>query len=65
MDTLHLLTQILLIAGALNWGAVTLGLPDAVKSTATLVQVPQLEQYVKLLVAVAGLYALYALLVKG
>jgi uncharacterized membrane protein YuzA (DUF378 family) len=63
MDALHLLTQLLLIAGALNWGAVTLGGPDLVKSTATLVQVPQLEQYVKLLVAVAGLYALYSLLV--
>jgi|688.fasta_scaffold2094083_1 uncharacterized membrane protein YuzA (DUF378 family) len=61
MDTLHLLTQLLLIAGALNWGLVSLGMPDAVKSAADLVQVSQLEQYVKLLVAVAGLYALYRL----
>ncbi len=63
MDTLHLLTQLLLIAGALNWGLVSLGMPDAVKSAADLVQVPELEQYVKLLVAVAGLYALYRLVV--
>jgi uncharacterized membrane protein YuzA (DUF378 family) len=61
MDMLHLLTQILLIAGALNWGLVALEMPDLVKTAADAVQLPQLDQYVKLLVALAGAYALYNL----
>lgn len=62
MDMLNLLTQILLIAGALNWGLVSLGQPDLVKTVSEMVSLPQLDQYVKLLVAVAGALALYNLL---
>lgn len=55
-----LIVQIVLIAGALNWGSVALNYPDLV----TLLVGDQIGNYIKLVVAAAGIYAAYQLFVS-
>lgn len=51
-----LIIQILVIAGAINWGLITLQNIDIVK---TLVGSGELERYIKLAIGAAGLYYAY------
>jgi len=51
-----LIIQILVIAGAINWGLITLQNIDIVK---ILVGSGQLERYIKLAIGAAGLYSAY------
>lgn len=51
-----LIIQILVIAGAINWGLLTLQNIDIVK---TLVGSGELERYIKLAIGAAGLYYAY------
>jgi len=55
---LNLLVQILLIAGAINWGLVAYNGTDVVKMATG---GGDIEKYVKYLVAVAGIYHAYTL----
>jgi uncharacterized membrane protein YuzA (DUF378 family) len=54
---ISLIAQILLIAGALNWGSLATYNMDLVNRFAG----PAIGTYVKMAVAVAGIYAAYAL----
>jgi uncharacterized membrane protein YuzA (DUF378 family) len=54
--SIAIIVQILLIAGALNWGAVAYNGFDAVKYVTG---GGDIEKYVKFAVAIAGAYALY------
>jgi len=54
-----LVVQVLLIAGALNWGAVAFDGTDYVKLVTDFSGVEDLHRYVKFIVAAAGLYSLY------
>jgi uncharacterized membrane protein YuzA (DUF378 family) len=54
---ISLIAQILLIAGALNWGALATYNMDLVNRFAG----PAMGTYVKMAVAAAGIYAAYAL----
>lgn len=56
--TLMILVQLLLIAGALNWGLVAYNGTDLVKVATG---GGDIEKYVKFLVAAAGVYAAYTL----
>ena len=56
-QTINLIVQVLLIAGALNWGSVALNYPDFVTQIAG----AQFGTYVKLAVGAAGAYAAYQL----
>ncbi|NBO99314.1 MAG: DUF378 domain-containing protein [Proteobacteria bacterium] len=58
--TIAILVQVLLIAGAINWGLVAYNGTDAVK---LVTGGGQIEKIVKLAVAVAGLYSAYRLYV--
>jgi uncharacterized membrane protein YuzA (DUF378 family) len=58
-NMLKLLVQILLIAGAINWGLVAYNETDVVKMATG---GGDIEKYVKYLVAVAGIYHAYTLL---
>jgi uncharacterized membrane protein YuzA (DUF378 family) len=58
-EIVSLVAQILLIAGALNWGLVAFNGSDLVKML-----VGNFDVYVKYIVAAAGLYAIYDLYVK-
>jgi len=55
---LNLLVQILLIAGAINWGLVAYNGTDVVKMATG---GGDIEKYVKYIVAVAGIYHAYTL----
>jgi uncharacterized membrane protein YuzA (DUF378 family) len=57
-NMLNLLVQILLIAGAINWGLVAYNGTDVVKMATG---GGDIEKYVKYLVAVAGIYHAYTL----
>jgi uncharacterized membrane protein YuzA (DUF378 family) len=57
-NMLNLLVQILLIAGAINWGLVAYNETDVVKMATG---GGDIEKYVKYLVAVAGIYHAYTL----
>ena len=57
-NMLKLLVQILLIAGAINWGLVAYNETDVVKMATG---GGDIEKYVKYLVAVAGIYHAYTL----
>lgn len=57
-DLVKLIIQILLIAGALNWGSVAFMGTDFVRSIVG----SQLDRYVKLIVGIAGVMAGVALL---
>lgn len=59
MEIVDLVAQILLIAGALNWGFVAFNGTDLVK-----LLVGGFDVYVKYIVALAGAYAIYALYTK-
>lgn len=58
-DMLSLIAQVLLIAGALNWGSIAFANTDFVQML-----VGNFDVYVKMLVAAAGLYAVYDMYVK-
>jgi uncharacterized membrane protein YuzA (DUF378 family) len=60
-EILHIITQVLLIAGAINWGAVAFNGSDLVRMA---VGSGQAEKIVKFTVAAAGGYALWALIDK-
>ena len=55
--TLDHYVTVLLIAGALNWGVVASGQQDLVKKF-----LPDFDVYVKMIIAIAGVYALYKLI---
>ena len=61
-ESLELLVSVLLIAGALNWGAVAYFQRDLVKELSYENQ--QFEQYIKIAVGVAGMYAAFQLYKK-
>jgi uncharacterized membrane protein YuzA (DUF378 family) len=61
MDFVSILFKVLLIAGALNWGSIALGGPDFVKQLAMTLEIPELDQYIKIIVGIAGLYGIYEL----
>jgi len=54
---LNLLVQILLIAGAINWGLVAYNNTDIVKMAIG----GDIEKYIKYIIAVAGIYHAYTL----
>lgn len=58
--TLAIAVQVLLIAGAINWGLVALNNTDAVR---LVTGGGQIEKIVKLVVAAAGVYSAYRLYV--
>lgn len=58
-DMLSYVVQVLLIAGALNWGLVAFNGMDLVKML-----VGNFDVYVKFIVAAAGIYAIYDMYVK-
>lgn len=59
-DMMSLLVQILLIAGALNWGLVAIYNLDAVNMVAG----AALGSYIKMAVGAAGIYAVYMLVMS-
>lgn len=59
LEKLSHVVQILLIAGALNWGLVAFNGTDLVTML-----VGRFDIYVKFLVAAAGLYAIYEMYLK-
>jgi uncharacterized membrane protein YuzA (DUF378 family) len=56
-NMLNLLVQILLIAGAINWGLVAYNNTDIVKMAIG----GDIEKYIKYIIAVAGIYHAYTL----
>jgi uncharacterized membrane protein YuzA (DUF378 family) len=56
-NMLNLLVQILLIAGAINWGLVAYNNTDIVKMAID----GDIEKYIKYIIAVAGIYHAYTL----
>jgi uncharacterized membrane protein YuzA (DUF378 family) len=61
MDLVCTLFKLLMIAGALNWGSIALGGPDFVKKLSLALDIPELDQYIKILVGIAGIYGIYEL----
>jgi uncharacterized membrane protein YuzA (DUF378 family) len=59
-NLVNLIVQILLIAGAVNWGLVAFNNTDVVN----LLIGATFGSYVKMLVGVAGIYAIYQLVVS-
>ena len=57
-------TQILLIAGAINWGLVAFNQTDIVTFIATTIGYTKIDYYIKLIVGVAGIYALIKLILQ-
>ena len=55
---LNLLVQILLIAGAINWGLVAYNNTDIVKMA---IGGGDIKKYIKYIIAVAGIYHAYTL----
>lgn len=60
-DIIAVIAQVLLIAGALNWGAIAFNGMDLVQAVAGK---GVIDRVIKFLVAIAGLYASYALYIK-
>jgi uncharacterized membrane protein YuzA (DUF378 family) len=60
-DIIAIIAQVLLIAGALNWGAIAFNGMDLVKAVAG---AGLIDRGIKFLVAIAGIYASYALYKK-
>jgi uncharacterized membrane protein YuzA (DUF378 family) len=56
-----LVVQVLLIAGALNWGSVAFDGTDYVKVVTDFSGVADLHRYIKFVVAAAGLYSSFQL----
>lgn len=56
--------NILLIAGAINWGLVAYNGTDIVRMFANTVSYPILDTYIKLAVGLAGIYTLFMLILK-
>lgn len=56
------LIQILLIAGAINWGFIAYNGVDLVRGLAQTVNYLPLDRYIKLTVGLAGAYMLYKLI---
>lgn len=56
--------QILLIAGAINWGLVAYNGTDIVRYLAYTVSYPKLDTYIKLVVGLAGIYMLGMLVLE-
>lgn len=56
---LNTIIMVLLIAGAINWGTVGFNGTDLVSKLGDKLGFPTYERYVKLIIGVAGLYALY------
>ncbi len=61
MKYITLIVQLLLVAGAYNWGLVAYNGTDLVKLA---VGEGQIERYIKYAIALAGLFAVYELVVK-
>lgn len=58
------LIEILLIAGAINWGLVAYNGTDAVRFLAYNVGYPKIDTYIKLAVGLAGIYMLVMLILQ-
>lgn len=56
--------QILLIAGAINWGLVAYNGTDIVRLLAFNLSYPKLDTYIKLAVGLAGIYMLGMLILE-
>lgn len=65
MDYLALVVRLVIIVGALNWALVAYNGTDLVTLLAKAVGQPQVDQYIKYAVGLAGLYALYELYNAG
>ena len=61
MDIVCILFKLLMIAGALNWGSIALGGPDFVKQLSNTLEIPELDQFIKVIIGIAGLYGIYEL----
>lgn len=57
--------QVLLIAGAINWGLIAYQGTDYVRLLAYTVSYPKLDTYIKLAVGLAGIFMLYKLLLRS
>lgn len=56
--------DILLIAGAINWGLIAYNGTDVVKISANFVNYPKIDTYIKLAVGLAGIYMLVMLILQ-
>lgn len=59
MFLLNKIAKLIIIIGALNWGAVAYNGTDFVSIIAKAIGYPQVDKYIKLLVGAAGIYGLY------
>ena len=64
-NPLQKVVNILLIAGAINWGLVAYNGTDLVRLLSNLVSYPKLEYYIKLIVGLAGIFMLYKLILRS
>lgn len=61
MDFVCILFKLLLIAGALNWLSIALDGPDFVQQFSMYIGIPELDQFIKIIIGIAGIYGIYEL----
>lgn len=59
MEYIKVLVKVLIIAGAINWGLVAYNGTDLVKKVAAMTGRPEVDQYIKYAVGLAGVVYLY------
>jgi uncharacterized membrane protein YuzA (DUF378 family) len=64
MDVMQIVVKVVLILAALNWGLIAYNGTDLVKLALDIVQKPEYEKHVKLLIGVVGVYATYLLYIE-